>query len=343
MPSGSLRTLFLCSLLLFTSACDRQNETKEHKAALPVQEVRVATVLTKQVAHKNDVMGTVAAVDRATIAARVAGVITDLPVDLGSVVRKGDVLAKIGADEISARLSQAQARLEQATRNLDREKRLLEKGAATRSGVKDLEEALRMAEAGHQEAQTMFGYTTVTAPFGGLVAQKTVNIGDLASPGTPLLVLENSQSLQILVEVPEAFAHQIKQNEELPVSVPTADFVGKGRVAEIAPMADPLSRTATVKIAIAALPRLRPGQFARVTLAGKVNAALLVPESALLTFGQMERAFVVMNDEARLRLVRSGAHSNGLVEIVSGLNEGDQVIIANNDRLSDGQPIRILP
>ncbi|MBU0483195.1 MAG: efflux RND transporter periplasmic adaptor subunit [Proteobacteria bacterium] len=335
--------MFFCFVLLLLSACEHQGEGKEQKISLPVQEVRVAMVIKQQVAHKNEVMGTVSAVDRATISARVGGVIKELPVELGSVVGRGDVLAVIGAEEIAARLSQAETRLDQVKRNLEREKRLLEKNAATRAGVKDLEEALQIAEADYREAKTMFGYTKVNAPFAGQVAQKMINAGDLAAPGTPLLVLENSSSLQIIVEVPETFAQQIKRDQKLPVAVPAADYSGLGRVAELAPMADPLSRTATVKIAIESQPRLRPGQFARVTLAGSDNAALLVPESALIPFGQMEKVFVVENNEARLRLVRSGAHNNGLVEIVSGLNQGEQVVIANGERLNDGQPLRIMP
>jgi RND family efflux transporter MFP subunit len=333
---------FICLLLLLSPACNRDKEAKE-QSVLPTVEVRVAPVSQQQLAQKNEVTGTVNAVDRATIAARVAGVIKELPIDLGSIVKKGDVLAKIGADEITARLRQAETRLAQARRNVDREKRLLEKEAATRSGVKDLEEALRIAEAGYQEARTMFGYTTVTAPFDGLVAEKMVNIGDLASPGTPLLALESSRRLQIVVEVPEAFAQQIRQDSELPFMVPAADFSGKGRVAEIAPVADPLSRTATVKIAIEAQPRLRPGQFARVTLAGPAVTALLVPASALVTFGQMEQVFVVQDNKARLRLVRSGSRNNGMVEIISGLGGGEQVVTSNASNLIDGQPLRVMP
>ncbi|MBU0681614.1 MAG: efflux RND transporter periplasmic adaptor subunit [Proteobacteria bacterium] len=342
MQSRSFRLILICFLLLLSPACDREKESKEQRA-LPIVEVRVASVSQQLQAQKNEVTGTVSAVDRATIAARVAGVINELPIDLGSVVQKGDVLAKIGADEITARLRQAEARLEQARRNVDREKRLLEKEAATRSGVKDLEEALRIAEAGYQEARTMFGYTTVTAPFAGLVAQKMVNIGDLASPGTPLLTLESSRRLQIVVEVPETLAQQIEQNAELPFMVPAADFSGTGRVAEIAPVADPLSRTATVKIAIEAQPRLRPGQFARVTLAGSAVTALLVPTSALVSFGQMEQVFIVEENVARLRLVRSGGRNNGMVEIISGLHGGEQVVTANNAQLIDGQPLKVMP
>ena len=89
---------------------------------------------------------------------------------------------------------------------------------------------------------------------------------------------------------------------------------------------------------------LRPGQYARVTLPGGAGSnAFLVPEAALLRFGQMERLFVTQNNTAQLRLVRSGEHRNGQVEILAGLNGGEQVVVQGNERLVDGQPVQIVP
>ena len=343
MPSRLFRFMLYGCLLLLATACDRPEEHQKQTVTLPVLEVQVATVVSQAMIQENEVMGTVTAVERATISARVGGVVQELPFKLGSTISKGDLLARIGADEIAARLSQAEARLDQARRNMEREQRLLEKNAATREGVKSLEEGVQMAEAAYQEAKTMEGYTSITAPFSGLVAQKLVNVGDLVAPGTPLLLLENNSKLQIVMEMTEAFAQRVTRQQKLPFTVPAADFSGEGTITEIAPMADPLSRTATVKMTIGSQPRLRPGQFARVRLSGPAGSALLVPESAVQTYGQMEQVFVVEDNTAHLRLVRSGEHGKGLVEIVSGLNSGEQVVIANGERLVDGQPVRVTP
>ena len=88
---------------------------------------------------------------------------------------------------------------------------------------------------------------------------------------------------------------------------------------------------------------MRPGQFARVTFSGKKSESLQVPGSAVVFFGQMEKVFVVEKSKARLRLVRSGKKSNGMVEILSGLNGGEEVVSENADHLLDGQPVRIMP
>lgn len=339
-----LNLLILAGLILLTPAC-KGKEAAEHArpAPLPVQEVRVVSAAAQPAPHQNEVVGTVTAAESATVAAKVSGVITTLAVSVGSAVRQGQVLVRISAGEINAPLAQAETQLAQAKRNLEREQRLLAKEAATRESVKNLEEAVRIAEAAQQQAQTMVGYTTITAPISGLVAQKLANVGDLATPGAPLLTIENNNRLQVAVQVPEALLAQIKSGDALPLSIPAAAFTGLGRVAEIAPATDPTSRTATVKLAVTA-PGLRPGQFARVTLPVTASDnAISLPATAIIAFGQMEKIFVVENATAHLRLVRTGEKHDGLIEILSGLTGNEQVVSEGAARLSDGQPVRVQP
>jgi len=340
-----LNLIILGGVILLSPAC-KGKETVEHAVApapLPVKEVRVVSAAAQPAPHQDELVGTVTAVESATIAAKVTGVISSLPVSVGSAVRQGQVLAKISAAEINAQLAQADTQLAQARRNLEREQRLLAKDAATREGVKNLEEAVRLAEAGQQQAQTMVGYTTLTAPISGLVAQKFANAGDLATPGAPLLSIENNNRLQVAVAVPEALLAQVKFGDTLALTIPAANFSGPGRVAEIAPAGDPTSRTATVKLAVSA-PGLRPGQFARVTLAGaSTDNTISLPVSAVIAFGQMEKIFVVENGSAHLRLVRTGAHRDGQVEVLSGLTGSEQVVSEGADQLSDGQAVQVQP
>lgn len=339
-----LDLLILAGLIFLIPAC-KGKEATEHAqpTPLPVQEVRVVTVAAQPAPRQNEVAGTVTAAESATIAARVTGVITALPVSVGSVVRKGELLVRISAGEINSQLAQAETQLAQARRNLEREERLLAKEAATRESVKNLEEAVRIAEAGQQQARTMVGYTTLTAPISGLVAMKFANVGDLATPGAPLLTIENNNRLQVAVPVPEGLLAQINSGDVLPLTVPAANFSGPGRVVEISPAGDPASRTATVKLAVAA-PGLHPGQFARVTLPGTSAASTLtVPDTAVIAFGQMEKLFVVENSTAHLRLVRTGERHDNRVEILTGLSGGEQVVSEGAARLGDGQPVRVQP
>lgn len=305
--------------------------------------VSVATVNEQDAPVLIEVAGTVQAAERAAIAAKVTGVITRMPVVLGSTVRAGDLLVSIGADEIAARLTQAEAQLAQARRNLEREQNLLQKNAATPESVKSLSDQFAMAQAGYREAKTMLGYTTITAPFDGVVTRKNANIGDLATPGAVLLLVENPAKLQVSTAVPESLVLGLQPGDRLDVKVPAAQVVVQGTVVEIAPAADPNSRTAPVVLDLPAQANLRSGQFARVLLPGKGAKTLLVPNGALVPSGQMERVFVVEGERARLRLVRTGLRHDGQVEILAGLNGGETVITANNRLLVDGQALRVQP
>ncbi|HSR35794.1 MAG TPA: efflux RND transporter periplasmic adaptor subunit [Desulfurivibrionaceae bacterium] len=327
-------------LLLVQPAC--KGRTPGDGKSLPTGQVAVVAVATEPAGRQQEVAGTVEAVQRAAIAAKATGMIAELPVALGASVPRGGLLVRIAAGESAARLAQAEAQRAQAKRNLEREQRLLAKEAATREGVKALEDAWRVAEAAYREAQAMHGYTVITAPFAGLVTQKYVKAGDLATVGMPLLVLENGDRLQVAAQVPEALVARLKVGDALPVQVPAAGFAGTGAIAELSPAADALSRTATVKINLAAA-ALRPGQFARVTLPGGEAASLFVPETAISTQGQMERLFVVQEGKASLRLVRTGERRDGRVEVLSGLNPGEQVVVRESARLVDGQPVKVAP
>jgi len=335
--------LFLTGIALL-SGC---NGSEEHKKAetppLPTITVAVDEVKEELVQSRIEVVGTLEAIERASISARISGQIIELPVVLGSKVEKGDVLVRISAGEISAKVLRAEAQLSQARRNLARENKLQKQGASTQETVKSLKDVTRIAEAASKEAQTMLDYTTITAPFSGTITNKIANTGDLASPGKLLLQIENGEELQVLAQVPEALLLKVSVGDTLSVEIPAANLIITGEVAEVAPAANPMSRTAPVKINIMSGPDLRVGQFARIGLEGTGESTLMLAQSAVLFKGQMEIVFVVDEKEkiAHMRLVKTGASYNGDVEVISGLEPGELVVISNIDELQDGQPLEI--
>jgi len=322
--------------------CKGGHEKPPVPASLPAVQVRVQKVAEEQLGSRIEVVGTVQAVERAAIAARLSGQIIEMPVVLGSQVQQGDLLVRMSAAEISARLLQARGQVDLVNRNLAREERLLQQNASTAETVKGLRDQARIAEAARKEAESMAQYVTITAPFAGTITRKVASVGDLASPGVILLEMENPLALQVVAQVPEALVLALQKGDRLPVSVPAAAVNTEGEVAEVAPATDPATRTAPVKINIASAPNLRAGQFARVALVSAAGAkALVVGETAVLPFGQMERVFVVEDNTARLRLVRTGAHREGRVEILAGLNAGDQVVVGGQEQVQDGQAVLV--
>ncbi len=337
-----LRYLILGATFVFAlSGCNDEKKTTAPPPPLPTQEVKIAQATLKPVTNQIELLGTIEAVNRVELAAQISGNITKLPVVLGSTVKKGDLIATISAGNINAKLSQSKSQLEQAQRNLAREEKLLRKKAATREKVRSMQETVDIAAAAYREAQTFESYTSIRTPISGKVTRKHVNVGDLATPGKPLVNIEDSSRLQVITDIPERFISKVRHGDHLAIEVPSAGIHLTGVVAEVAPTANPTTRTAPVKLDIPARPELYGGQFVRVALTTDQVKTLTIPQKALLPIGQIERVFVAKDGKAQLRLVRSGKTYDDSVEILSGLDAGAHVIVTGQHNVKDGQSIII--
>ncbi len=329
----------LAAAALF-AGCDGPDESaKSPGAQRPTAQVRVHVAQAKAQKATMEVAGTVRAKLRSTLEAKVSGRIQEMPVLLGQRIKKGQLVARLDAAEIQARMDQAQASLEQAERDWKRVSSLFENQAVTRSEYDAAESRQRVARAAVAEAQAMLRYVEVIAPFDAVVTQKLVDVGDLASPGKPLIEIEDPSELQMDADVPESLASRIEPGGRLTVRVEAIGREIEGQVAEIAPTADPASRTFRVKVNLPGVPGVRSGQFARLLVPDGESAVIHVPATAVIQRGQLEIAFVVTNRQAHLQLVRTGKRTGDEVEILSGLNPGDPVVVEGAALLTDGQPV----
>ena len=339
----ALLSLPLLALALI-AGCSRREETAANSALkLPPARVRVAVVQVENVPSFTEVTGTVRPVQRAMIAAKVMGTIEDLPVTLGQRVKAGDLLVKISAGEISAKVLQAQSQLNMARRDLERERDLLTKNASTSEMVKGLEDRFTMTQAMVNEAETMLGYATVRAPFDGVVARKLANAGDLAAPGQPLLEIEGTAAFQIEAGVPDSLAARLAVGTPLAVEVPAAGVAFTGTLVELSSASDAFARNVPAKISVPAGTAVRSGQYARVQVPGAPARTVLAPTAAVSTLGQMERVFVSAEKRAVLRLVKTGATRGDRVEILSGVAEGDRLVLNPPTGLREGQSLEVQP
>jgi membrane fusion protein (multidrug efflux system) len=328
----------LLAVGLALAGCGR-DAARTAPASLPAVAVATATVETATLERRQPLAGTVRPADRATLAARVAGAVTGPVPALGSRVEAGATLITLGAGEIQARLAQARAVLDQVDRELAREQTLAARGATTAENVRLLEDQRRAAAAAVDEAAALQSYTSVTAPFAGVVTRRLVETGDFAAAGTPLLELEGTNRLRAEVNVPESFALPAVGTE---LTLESDGTALSGRLAEISPAADPSTRTRLAKVELAAGAAARSGQFVRVLWPAGTEAALLVPAAALTRFGQLEQVFVVTAaHRAELRLVRTGGREGDRVAILSGLEAGDSVVLNPSPTLREGQPLEV--
>jgi RND family efflux transporter MFP subunit len=256
-------------------------------------------------------------------------------------VRQGELLAGIEAREVQARLDQARAIRQQAESDLKRAASLLAQNILAPSEYDAAQSKFRVADAAVTEAETLLGYAKVDAPFDGTITRKLADVGDLAAPGKPLLELEDSHTLRLEADVPEAVVGTLNLGDRLPVRLSAMDTDLEGVVSEIAPAADPGSRTFLVKLDLPATPSLRAGQFGRVAMPVGGTTALRVPASAVVLRGQMELVFVVNEGKARLRIVKTGKRIGDDLELVSGVDAGESIVVENASVLADGQPLQV--
>ncbi len=335
------RALLALFTALALAGCGRSHQAAATPTG-PALPVRTGAVAREALPLLLEAPATVRPAERASLAAKLTGTVATFPLGLGATVAAGDILLTLNAPEAAARLHQAQAQLAEAERQAARQRTLVRSGVNPTDALSEAEDRLRFAQAAAAEAEAMLAYATVRAPFAGVITEKHVLPGDLATPGLPLLVLESTQRLRAEGAVPEQAATDLRIGDTVPVSLDDNAAPVSGRLEEISAAADAVSRSVLVKIA---LPdgTARSGQFARLQVLTGHGEALLVPATAVTRFGQMERVFVVEGGHAVLRLVKTGRAVGDRTEILAGLNAGEAVVLTPPATLRDGQPVTAQP
>jgi len=329
----------LLALALAGGGCEKKHEATREQ--LPTVSVRVRIIEKRPHVATEEVVATVNSKLRSVIEAKVSGRIDRMLVTPGQQVKAGDLLVQLDVREIQAKLDQATPVRDQAEKDLKRFTDLLAKRVITQQEFEAAQSKARVARAAVIEAETMLGYAKVTAPFDGVITRKLADVGDLASPGKPLVEMEDPGALRLEAAVPEAIIDRVALGSKLAVQIGSTEM--ECVVREISPTADPNSRTLLIKLDLPATPGMRTGQFGRVAIPVAETSVLRVPASAIIRRGQMELVFIQIDKHARLRIVKTGKPIGTEVEIVSGVNAGEQVVTEDGAGLTDGQPLEVRP
>jgi RND family efflux transporter MFP subunit len=327
-----------CTVLALLVGCSGEPPPR------PASEKASARVRVVQVERSSrpvitEVVGTVRAVRSATLAPLISGMVAEIRVGLGSSVRAGEILVRLSAREIEARLEQSRAVAALAKRDRDRATTLKEQGAMSSAQYDTAMSQWNVAQAREAEASTLAERMVLRAPFAGVVTAKLANVGDTAMPGQALLVVEAPSALRFEARVPEAAADRLSVGATVPVRLDGLDQDLQGRVAEIQPAADDATRTRLVKVDLPEVAGLRSGRFGRLLVATSDSQTVTIPAEALVRHGQLETVFVVDSGTARLRLVRAGRERDGSLEVVSGLSGNEKVALPGAVELVDGQRV----
>ncbi|NVN90799.1 MAG: efflux RND transporter periplasmic adaptor subunit [Desulfuromonadales bacterium] len=361
--------LFLLSSLGGCGGKDHGAGTGDKQVIVSAKDITMLTVTSASVAETAELVGTVRAGTSANVAARIPGTVAELRVQEGDRVARGQVVALLDAQETMAHAAVATAGIEEARRALNearsrrqlavstfgRYERLFNEQAVTRQefeirqnekelanqGVARAEARLNQARESSRAAASMAGYTRVTAPVAGIVTSRKVDLGSSVFPGQPLLTIENEASYQLELTVPESLSLKVKPGLGVQVSLDALDSPWNTRIAEVVPASDPASRTFIAKIPLNRT-GIRSGLFGRGIISLDTRTtSMLLPRTAIVEQGGLTSVWVVPQDNrVRMRLVKIGRIKNDRAEILSGLQDGERVVVGGMNRVSEGVMVK---
>ncbi len=316
-------------------------------AAKPAPKVRVEVASVDKVRLERTVsaVGTLRSRDSVMLRPEISGRIVEINFAEGGKVEKGQVLVRLDDSVAKAKLQQARANLKLAGSQHRRSVELSKQGFVSSQARDEAASNLAVQQAAVALAEAELEKTAIRAPFGGLVGLKTVSIGDYVGPGTDLVPIESIDPLNVDFRIPEQFLNAVTVGSRLEVTFDAlAGFKRGGSVSAISPQVDVGGRSLLLR---ANVPNpdnmLRPGLFARVTLELDESMGLVVPESALAPSGDAQYVYRVENGVVKRVAVEIGQRLGVNVEIVNGLQEGDQVVVSGLQKVRDGIEVEILP
>jgi len=272
----------------------------------------------------------VEAVNQATVAAQVSGRVVEVHVDAGQAVRKGDLLMKIDAREASEVAAGASAQYVNARAHYQRTLSLRQQGFVSQAAVDKAKADLDAAQAAHGQAAVGVGHATVRAPLTGIVAQRLTEMGEMATPGKPLLVIHDPQGLRVTASIPQYRVPQMHSVRQARIEFPELGKVVDATSVTVLPTADAATHVSPVRVGLPpGFADIVPGMHARVHfVVGRANK-MTVPQTAIVRRGEVAAVYVQNGQEAlSLRQLRLGEPvGTGEVEVLAGLRAGERVVL----------------
>jgi len=315
------------------------------RAAAPVAAAPAAAyaVAYREVPDVVSSEGVVEAVRQSTLAAQIAGQIVELRVKVGDSVKPGQILVRIdprAAEQVVAgsrsQLAEAQAGLANALRSHERNQQLFAQKFISKAALDQAELEYKAAQArvgalqaNAGQASTARTFTVITAPYAGVVAATPIEVGDMATPGLPLITVFDPASMRVVATLSQSSLRDVKLRLPVRVEVPALKRSLTAKQVTLVPVADSRTHTAKLRLELGDAAGLLPGQFARAYFVTGVARKLVIPERAVLRRSEVTAAYVQdAGGHEQLRQIRVGeASAEGYVEVLAGLREGERIAL----------------
>jgi membrane fusion protein, multidrug efflux system len=311
------------------------------QGAVAVEVVKVATASLPQTITA---VGSLRSDESVTLRPEVAGRISAIQFQEGQRVTKGALLVRLDAAVTDAELQQARANLVLAKSKFERAVDLARQNFISGQAKDEAENNYKVAQAAVALVEAKLAKTEIKAPFSGLIGLRVVSVGDYVKEGADLVNLESIDPLKVDFRVPETFLRQVQVGQAIEVALDA--LPGKaydGKVIALNPLVDAAGRAIVIRAQVKNQDAaLRPGMFARVKLITRAERdALVLPEEALVPQGTDQFVFRIVDGKATRVKVETGQRRDGKVEVVRGVDKGDVVVTAGQQRLRDGAPVRV--
>ena len=335
---------FACVLLL--SACQQGESTaEEDEEEVPPVPVETGTPVRGDVLAVYSGTAPIEAFAEADVIAKVEGEIREVLVEEGDEVEKGQILARLDGDRLRLELNESRARLRKMQRDFERNKDLREKGLLSEGDYEKLQYDLESLQASYNLASLELDYTQIRAPISGVISERYIKLGNTIRVNDPLYRVTSFDPLVAYLHVPEREYQQISADQPVAIDIDAlADMEILAGVTRVSPIVDP--ETGTFKITIEIRDesrRIKPGMFGRMSIVyDRHENVLQVPLSAVMEEMGIESVYVVEDDKAVRRIVKTGYGENGMIEITDGLDDSDNVITVGQVGLKPDATVTII-
>lgn len=331
-----------CGLGGGETAAAGDEASEEEEVAIPVE---VAEVRRGDIYAVYSATGSLEAERDAQVVSKVEGQIVEILVEEGDHVEAGDVLARLDGDQLRLELARTRAELEKLEAEYARNQALHDKGLVTREAYDTISFDVRARRAEAELAALRLSYTEIRAPIDGVISERMVKVGNTITANTSTFRITDLEPLIAELFVPEREFNKLAAGQPAQVAV---DALGArrfpGRIARISPVIDPA--TATFKVTVEATDpsgQLKPGMFARIDIVWDVHRqALQIPRDALVEGVDDQAVFVVRDDVAERRSIRTGLTNGARVEVLEGVEADEAVVVVGKSGLRDGGRVTVV-
>lgn len=305
-------------------------------AGLPISRALAAdtSVVASVIVELKDVVvglpaeATVEAVRQSTIAAQIAGRVLEVRADVGQVVKQGQMLMRIDAREAAGGDAAARAQLLQAKASYERTRNLHAQKFVSQAALDQADAAYKAAQGTAGASGATYSHANIASPMTGVVAQRHLEVGDMATPGLPLFTVYEPKGLRVIASIPQYKLAEVKRSTSARIEFPELNLSVAASRIEVLPTIDTKSHTATARLYLPdGLPGIVPGMSARAHFVLGQAKKITVPVPAVLRRGEITGVYVLDDKGApRLRQIRIGEPvANGDLEVLAGLSSGERV------------------